>query len=74
MRYPEPTDDPNTLEIIPRGWDFEECEICGNSIMESDDPNVNTGYVSGYEWLCIKCHFALFGTDEDQVEPDQTQG
>jgi len=70
----DPNEDQTGLEIAPDAWDHDHCDICGWKLLRSDDVAENTGYRNDTSWLCIKCHFALFGTHEDQVAPDQTKG
>lgn len=58
-------------EVIQGGWDHDHCEVCSWKLMESTDEAVNTGYCADETyWLCTPCHFALFGTGEDQDDAD----
>jgi len=62
-----PEDDASALDVVPGGWDHEHCSICSSTIEADEDIKVNTGYCADDTWICIQCHFALFGTDENQT-------
>lgn len=32
------------------------CVICRWQLQEGDDPERNTGYTNGCDWLCIECY------------------
>jgi hypothetical protein len=44
------------FRLVEGGWNEVACVICRWQLQEGDDPERNTGYTNGRDWLCIECH------------------
>ena len=52
--------DTSAFEMVKGGWQETTCLICHWKLEESDNPEHNTGYTNGRDWLCCECYEKLF--------------
>ena len=53
------TFDPEKFNLVEDGWEHDHCEICWWTLCDSDNPEENTGYTDGKDWVCSECYEKL---------------
>ncbi|HCS29042.1 MAG TPA: hypothetical protein DIW43_16415 [Spongiibacteraceae bacterium] len=56
---------PRGGKMVIKGHNHEHCQICCWTILESEDPSKNQGYVSGHQWVCTECYGKFIQSTQD---------
>ncbi len=62
MFYQGESYDSERFQLGKDAWTKDLCAICRWELAETADPEHNTGYTNGQEWVCVECHDKFMAT------------